>query len=261
MPTSSDDVTIDLGGNPTIQITSGTQAVHSLTSTDSISISGGSLSVAANSSMSGGLTMTGGSLIADGSGITLSVTGTTTVSGGSLEAEGGATLSLSQLTTYAGAVDSTSTLEATGTGSMLSLPKLATVTEDTSSYSSRTQIQALSGGDVELPALTSISGGPVQLESDGAGSTLNINALTSLTGNTGQQLLLRPPGHQSRHGQRQRPGHAQGGEPDARRHRYAFHQPDRDVLRRDTEPERRHGELRRADRRRRLELRGQRRGQ
>ena len=189
VPTSSDDVTINLSGNPTIQISSGAQAVHSLTSTDALSISGGSLSVAANSNVSGGLTMTGGSLIANGAGITLSVTGTTTVSGGSMEAEGGATLSLSQLTTYAGAVNATSTLEATGTGSVLSLPNLVTVTEDTGSYSSRTQILALSGGDVELPALTSISGGPVQLESDGAGSKLNINALTSLSGNTGQQYF------------------------------------------------------------------------
>ena len=189
VPTPSDDVTIELGGNPTIQISSGTQAVRSLTSTDSILISGGSLSVAADSTMSGGLTMTGGSLVADGSSITFSVTGSATVSGGSLEAEGGATLSLSQLTTYAGAVGSTVALEATGAGSLLSLPKLATVTEDTSNYSSRTQIQALSGGDVELPALTAISGGAVQLESDGAGSTLNINVLASLTGNAGQQFL------------------------------------------------------------------------
>ena len=65
--------------------------------------------------------------------------------------------------------------------------KLTTITEDTGSYSSRTQIQALSGGDVELPKLTTISGGPVQLESDGSGSTLNINVLTSIQGNGGQQ--------------------------------------------------------------------------
>ena len=62
----------------------------------------------------------------------------------------------------------------------LSLPALTTMTEDTGTYSSRTQVQALSGGDVELPKLTTISGGPVQLESDGSGSTLNINALDQL---------------------------------------------------------------------------------
>ena len=90
MPTSSDDVTINLSGNPTIQIASRTQSVNSITSTDLISIGGGSLSVAANSTLSGGLTMTGGSLIASGMGVTLSVTGTTTVSGTSLEAQAGA---------------------------------------------------------------------------------------------------------------------------------------------------------------------------
>ena len=78
-------------------------------------------------------------------------------------------------------------LQATGTGSRLSLPALTKVTEDTSAYDSLTQVQAVSGGDVELPKLTTISGGPVQLESDGSGSTLNINVLTSIEGNAGQQ--------------------------------------------------------------------------
>src|SRR5580704_4751113 len=54
VPMSSDDVTINLGGNPTIQVTTGAQSVHSLTSTDPISISGGSLAAAAASSLSGG---------------------------------------------------------------------------------------------------------------------------------------------------------------------------------------------------------------
>ena len=74
---------------------------------------------------------------------------------------------------------------------LLSLSKLTTITEDTGSYSSRTQIQALSGGDVELPKLTTISGGPVQLESDGSGSTLNINVLTSIQGNAASSIT--PP--------------------------------------------------------------------
>ena len=53
------------------------------------------------------------------------------------------------------------------------------MTGDTSAYSSLVQVQAVSGGDVELPKLTTITGGPVQLESDGSASTLNINALTT----------------------------------------------------------------------------------
>ncbi len=59
VPGASDNVTINLSGNPTIAITSGSQSVNSISSTDLISISGGSLSVAANSTL-GGLTMTGG---------------------------------------------------------------------------------------------------------------------------------------------------------------------------------------------------------
>ena len=133
VPTASDDVTIDLSGNPTIEITSGTQSVNSLSSTDLISISGGSLSVAANSTISGGLTMTGGSLTASGSGVSLTVTGTTTVSGGSLFAENGASVSLTQLTSYAGS-NTTTTLEATGAGSTLTLANLATVTEGFNNY-------------------------------------------------------------------------------------------------------------------------------
>ena len=84
-------------------------------------------------------------------------------------------------------VNATSIFQATGTGSLLALTKLATMTEDTGSYASRTQVQALSGGDVELAALlASISGGAVQqLESDGAGSTLDIQRP--------DQLLRRAP--------------------------------------------------------------------
>ena len=42
----------------------------------------------------------------------------------------------------------------------------------------------MSGGDVELPALTTVSGGPlVQLESDGANSKLNVSGLTSFSEN------------------------------------------------------------------------------
>ena len=186
VPTTSDDVTISLSGNPTIQISSGTQSVHSLTSSDLLSISGGSLSVATSSTLSGGLTMTGGSLIATGTGVTLSVAGTTTVSAADLEAQGGASLSLPALTSFTGGVNYGDTLQATGTGSVLSLPALTTLTENTNNDNSFLHILATSGGSVQLPALTQINGGaagsspgPIQFESDGAASQLNLGALTS----------------------------------------------------------------------------------
>ena len=59
------------------------------------------------------------------------------------------------------------------------MPNLATVTLNGTTYDGVAQIQALSGGDVELPGLTQLSGGPVQLESDGTGSKLNISGATS----------------------------------------------------------------------------------
>src|SRR4051794_39085601 len=116
VPGPADDVTINLAGSPTIQIASGTQSVHSVSSSDPLTISGGSLSVAASSSLSGGLTMTGGSITATGSGTSLSVTGTTTVTTGSLFAQNGATVSLPQLSSYTEGVGTQPTLQSSGAG-------------------------------------------------------------------------------------------------------------------------------------------------
>jgi hypothetical protein len=153
VPGSGDDVTINLTGNPTIEITSGTQSVQSLN-------------------------MTGGTLTASGSGVTLTVTGTTVISGANLYAESGASLSLAQLTSYTGNTGTT-TLEATGTGSALTLGGLNSVTEGSNGYAAQVQFEALAGGTVDLRALTEIDTGTVVLEADGAGSTLDAKALTS----------------------------------------------------------------------------------
>src|SRR5208337_2551650 len=156
VPGPSAVVTINAPGSPTIQIASGTQSIHSLTCSDPFSISGGGLTVVANSMISGGLAMTGGSLTANGSGVSLIVTGRTTVSVANLYAEGGATLSLPQLTSYAGGGDFvTSTLQASGTGSVLSLPALASITASTA-FDSSVQVGPSSGGDVEFPLLTQV---------------------------------------------------------------------------------------------------------
>ena len=188
VPGPGDDVLIDVSGaSPTVTINSNVESVNSITADDPLVISGGGLTVAANSTISGGLSMTGGSLTASGSGVTFTVTGTTTVSGGNLYAQAGASLSLSQLAGYAGGVGYTDTLQATGSGSILSLPKLASISGDTTQYYSFTQVQALAGGDVELPVLTQVSGGPVLVESDGIGSTLNVPVLASFAGVGGRQ--------------------------------------------------------------------------
>ena len=61
------------------------------------------------------------------------------------------------------------------------------MTEDTSAYGSLTQVKAVSGGDVELPKLATITGGPVNWRATAAASKLNAPLLTSVTGHVGQQ--------------------------------------------------------------------------
>ena len=105
--------------SPTVTISTNVESVNSITATDPLVISGGGLTVAADSTISGGLTMTGGSLTAAGSEVTLTVTGATTFPARVCTAESGATLSMPDLTSYqaSGFV----TLEATGAESELDL--------------------------------------------------------------------------------------------------------------------------------------------
>ncbi len=102
------------------------------------------------------------------------------------------------MTSYTGNTNTT-TLEATGAGSTLTLANLASVTQPGNSYAEQAQFEALAGGTVNLSALKTIDTGTVVLESDGTGSVLNLGALTSFTENRGLDLLD-PPGLQRRHG-------------------------------------------------------------
>ncbi|MGO8746956.1 MAG: hypothetical protein ACLQNE_13295, partial [Thermoguttaceae bacterium] len=128
VPGAGDAVSIILTSAATVTINSGdNESIGSLTtgSTDTLKITGGSLTIAGTSTLSGPLTMTGGYLEATGSGVDVTVNGTTTVSGASLYAEGGATLNLPNLKTYT-ETDST-VFEATGLNSTLDLSALTTL--------------------------------------------------------------------------------------------------------------------------------------
>ncbi|MDR3636208.1 MAG: hypothetical protein P4L84_20570, partial [Isosphaeraceae bacterium] len=174
VPGSNDNVTISLGGTPTIQITSGNQAVLSLTSTDPLSISGGTLSINASSTIGGGLTMTGGGLYAYGAGTSVSVAGATSVSGASLYAQNGATLTLPNLTSYVG---NNSTLEANNANSVLNVSALASITSQ-----GGWNITAINGGKINLSALTSLTANPSISLTDTGGATLLDPNLTTLSG-------------------------------------------------------------------------------
>ena len=92
----------------------------------------------------------------------------TSVNNNNITVSGGASLSLPAVTSYTGNT-STTTLEATGTGSVLTLANLTTVTQPTNNYQAQTNFEALAGGTVTLSALTTINTGTVVLESDGSG--------------------------------------------------------------------------------------------
>ncbi len=182
VPNSNDDVIIDVpGATPTVTISSGTDSVLSITASDPVSMTGGSLIVAANSTIGGGLSMTGGTLEANGTGAFLKVTGTTTISGASLFAEGGAQLTLPGLSSYQDPNNSSPTLQASGTGSLLSLPNITSISP--TNADAAINVQALSGGDVEIPLVTQING-DVILAANSATSILNISGLTTFTGGT-----------------------------------------------------------------------------
>jgi hypothetical protein len=213
VPGPGDDVTISTAAAATIDIQpTDAESINSLTtaSNDALSINGGSLSVAASSTLNGALsidqgslsvaassTFTGGlsmtnvsSLVASGTGVNVTVSGSTTLSDSDLWAEAGATLSLPNLASYAApGPNSFDILEATGTGSTLTLANLTGVTVGT--YSNF-NVYAQAGGTVNLPALAELNTGQVTLLCDGAGSLLNIPSLTDFlwaSGSAGSSLL------------------------------------------------------------------------
>src|SRR5262249_34865555 len=85
-------------------------------------------------------------------------------------------------------------LEATGAGSGLSLPALTSLVGSMSQYSPmHIQVEALSGGTVDLPELTQISGSTI-LNVDGSGSILNVPTLPTFPG---YQITNGAAGHHS----------------------------------------------------------------
>ena len=76
----------------------------------------------------------------------------TSFNSGNITVSGDASLSLPGVTSYTG-LSGTTTLEATGTGSTLTLAHLTSVTQPTNNYQAQTNFEALAGGTVTLTAL------------------------------------------------------------------------------------------------------------
>ncbi len=103
LPGGADDVTINVGGTPTILHSTGTTTINSLSCDENLILSGGSLDLAAASTITanGALSLTGGTLTGAG---TLTVNSAMTWSSGAMsgtgttEIAGGATLTISTAT-------------------------------------------------------------------------------------------------------------------------------------------------------------------
>jgi RHS repeat-associated protein len=146
-------------------------------------------------------TMSSVDLTLDGTGtlstdqLTSITNGTFALSGGSLTlnvsdvdteniiVSGGATLNLPAVKSSTGPSGFGSVgglLQATGTGSTLSLASLTTLNAS-NVLSSSIEFEALAGGKLDVSELPQIAGGAVVLVADGAGSVLNVSALTSFS--------------------------------------------------------------------------------
>lgn len=185
-------VVIDLAGsNPTITSNQNV-TITSLQSTEALVISGGSFTVNGGASTSiGALTLgAAAALIATGPGTSFVASGPVVTGQSGLLATGGATLSLLGATSYAPGSDGVGNLYTTwraeGVGSVLDLRNLSSVTNALDG-NERLYIEAATGGKVDLrsvttlidPASGDLGNRSINVESEGAGSVVDLTALTS----------------------------------------------------------------------------------
>lgn len=127
VPTASDDVTINVGGTPTIDHSTGSHSVNSLSCDELLVLSGGTIDIAAASTITtnGSLTLSGGTLSGTG---TLTVNSTMSWSSGRMDGGGnttiasGATLTISSGSNhdlYARTLTNQGTINYTGTGDLV----------------------------------------------------------------------------------------------------------------------------------------------
>jgi hypothetical protein len=122
----------------------------------------------------------------------------TNINGSSLVAGGTASvLALPVLAAYVEGAGFATTFQASGAGNAVNLPSLASITGG----SGHLMVNALSGGLVDMPAVTTITARQVQATSSGAGSTIDLSGLSTwsdalqfstLTVNTSGTVTLNP---------------------------------------------------------------------
>ncbi|MFA6242741.1 MAG: hypothetical protein WC655_17515, partial [Candidatus Hydrogenedentales bacterium] len=112
----------------------------------------------------------------------------------------GLTLNMPNLVSLTGGAYEDNTVCASGSGSRIEMPKLTTVVGPTATAAYQTRIQALSGGYVSIPTLSTIAGGHVTIQANGVSSVVSLPTLTtwygnssaSMTANSGGTVRLNP---------------------------------------------------------------------
>jgi hypothetical protein len=183
-PGATDNAVANLGSNPTITFNT-TATIGSLTASDPINFTGGSLTINGTGSVqastdTAALTITGGTLTVTGTGTIFTAKGTTTLSGVSLYASSGGQMSFPTATSYTG--NGNTTITATGSGSLISLTDLATFAGGGGSWPSATTTSVLptSGGEIDLAgAINTYQGGNSNIFTvSGSGSKLGVAGIT-----------------------------------------------------------------------------------
>ena len=182
VPGTTNNVIITNGTGATVVI-SAAVSVENILCNKALTISNGSLTVTARaSSLKGALSLSNGaSLLASGSGTALTSSGTVSADGANFYASGGAVLSLPGVAGYNPGCANI-TWQASGSNSVLELPGLTSLQDPT--CSGNLYIQGLSGGQVLLTNLTTITAasGYVRVQADGSNSLVNLSALVTNAG-------------------------------------------------------------------------------
>jgi len=106
--------------------------------------------------------------------------GLTDIDSSNVSVEADASLTLPAVTSYTGRNNfATTTLQASGANSVLSLPDLTSIAVQ-ATYPEQVNVQASSGGDVSLPMLTQVAASLV-VQSTGSGSVVDLSALTDFS--------------------------------------------------------------------------------
>ncbi|MEX2673531.1 MAG: hypothetical protein WD294_15645 [Phycisphaeraceae bacterium] len=180
LPAPGDDVLIDNLDHELLITLTADQSVRSLSSTESLHLAQGSLTLSFGGDIHGSLTIDQNRSLSINGG-TFTAHGSATVDGANLFATGGGTLTLTNLASYAGSGSATHTsIQANGAGTAINLASVTTLAGNTFP-SARLNINAINGGAIDLSALTEVTGGKVSFLADGAGSELDLSQLTSIT--------------------------------------------------------------------------------